>query len=98
MDSLRSTPRILTPFNYLDWREDIQPTLRKLGYYRILLGREVEPHQPVEKNNFLNCLDEAFGYLCTHISRDILFHLEGLRTPRESWEKLEDLFGKQDEL
>ena len=43
-------------------------------------------------------LDEAFGYLCTHISRDLLFHLEGLRTPRESWENLEVLFGKQDEL
>ena len=76
----------------------MQLSLRKLGYYMIILGREVEPHQPVEKNKFMNCLDEAFGYLCTHISRDLLFHLEGLRNPRESWEKLEDLFGKQDEL
>ena len=63
-----------------------------------ILGRESKPHHPVEKNKFLNRLDEAFGYLCTHISRDLLFHLEGLRTPRESWENLEDLFGKQDEL
>ena len=46
----------------------------------------------------MNRLDEAFGYLCTHISRDLLFHLEGLRNPKEAWEKLEVLFGKQDEL
>ena len=76
----------------------MQLALRKLGYYRIILGREVEPHQPVEKNKFLNRLDEAFGYLCTHISIYLLFHLEGLRTPKESWEKIEYLFGKQDEL
>ena len=53
---------------------------------------------PIERNKFLNCLDEYFSYLCTHISKDLLFHLEGLRTPREASKKLEDLFGKQDEL
>ena len=65
--------------------------LCKLAYYRIILGRKVEPHQLVEKNKFMNRLDEDFDYICTHISRDILFHLEGLRTPRESWEKLDVL-------
>ena len=62
------------------------------------MGRETEPQQHVEKNNFLNRLDEAFGFMCTHISRDILFHLEGLRNLKEAWDKLEYLFGKQDEL
>ena len=50
------------------------------------------------ENNYLNRLDEAFGLLCAHISMDLLFHLEGLKTPKEAWEKLEFLFGKQDEL
>ena len=76
----------------------MQLALHKHGYLRIILGREAEPHQRVEKNKFLNRCDEAFGYLCTHISRDLLFHLEGLRTLIEAWEKLEDLFSKQDEL
>ena len=76
----------------------MQLALRKHGYFRIILGREVESHHQVERNKFLNILDESFGYLCTHISIYLLFHLEGLRTPRESWEKFEDLFGKQDEL
>ena len=76
----------------------MQVSLRKHGYLKIIHAMEVNPHHPVERNKFLNRLDEAFGYLCTHISKDLLFHLEGLRTPRESWEKLEDLFGEQYEL
>ena len=83
MDSLPSTSQILTPLNYLDWRVDMKVSLCNKGYFKIILGREVEPHHPVERNKFLNRLDEAFGYLCTHISRDLLFHLEGLRIPRE---------------
>ena len=94
MDSLPSTPQILTTSKYLDWRADIQVSLCNKGYFRIILGRQVEPHQPVEKNKFLNYLDEDFGYLCTHISIDHLFQLKGLRIPRESWENLEELFGK----
>ena len=98
MDSLPSTPWILTPFNYVDWRADMQFSLCNKGYFRIILGREVDPHHPADKNKFLNFLDEAFGYLCTHISKYLLFHLEGLRTPKEDWENIEVLFGKQDEL
>ena len=64
----------------------------------VIHGWEAEPHQLVERNKFLNHCDEAFGYLCSYISRDLLFHLEGLRTPRESWEKLDSLFNKQYEL
>ena len=76
----------------------MQVSLHNIGIFRMKMGRETEPHHPTKKNKFLNWLDEAFGFLCTHISRDILFHLEGLRNPKEDWEKLEYLFGKQDEL
>ena len=98
MSSQTLEPRILTTSNYLDWRIDMQLSLHKHGYHRIIHGWEVEPHQPVEWNKFLNRCDEAFGYLCTYISRDILFHLEGLRTPTESWENHDILFNKKDEI
>ena len=98
MDSQSFLPHILIHFNYVDWREDMQVFLRKLGIYMMIMGRENEPHHPAEKNKFLNWLDEAFGFLCAHISRDLLFHLKGLKTPKEAWEKIEFLFGKQDEL
>ena len=76
----------------------MQLALHKHGYHRIIHGWEAKPHQSVERNKFLNRFDEAFGYLCTYISRYLLFHLEGLRTSRESQEKLDIFFNKQDEL
>ena len=94
MSSQTPEPQILTTSNYLDWRIDMQLALCKHGYHRIIHGWELEPHHPVERNKFLNHCDEAFGYLCTYISRYLLFHLEGLRTPTEAWEKLYIFFSK----
>ena len=88
MDSLALVPRILTPFNYVDWTAHMRVSLCKLGVFSMIMGREIEPHHPTKKNKFLNRLDEAFGFLCTHISMDLLFHLEGLKTPKEDWENL----------
>ena len=66
--------------------------------YRVTLGKEVEPQQPLKKLKYLNKLDEAFGFMCIHISRELLFHLDGLKTLRELWKKIESLFGKKGEL
>ena len=63
--------------------------LRKLGLFRMTMGRETKPQQYVVKNKFLNKLDESFGFMCTHMSQDILFYLEGLRNQKEAWDKLE---------
>ena len=76
----------------------MQVLLHNHGLCRMTMGRETEPQQYVQKNKFLNRIDEAFIFMCTHISRDIFFHLEGLRTLKEAWDKLEYLFGKQYEL
>ena len=76
----------------------MQIVLRNKGLYRVTMGREVKPQQPPEKWKHLNKLDEAFGFMCIHISRDLLFHLDGLKTPKEVWEKIQSLFGKRDEL
>ena len=98
MDSSALVPQIITPFNYVDWREYMQVYLCNIGLFRMSMGRETEPHHPTEKNKFLNRLDEAFGFLCTHISRHLLFHLEGLNTPKEDSDNLKSLFGKQDDI
>ena len=68
--------------------------LRNEGLYRVTMGREVEPQWYLEKSIYLNNIDESFGFICIHISRELLFHLDGLRTPKEVWDKLESLFGK----
>ena len=76
----------------------MQVSLCNKVFFRMKMGREDEPQQYVENNKFLNRHDEAFGFMCIHISKDLLFHLDGLKTPKEVWEKLESLFGKQDEM
>ena len=63
MDPSSLVPRILTPFNYTDWREDMQVALCKIFLFRMTMGRETEPQHYVEKNKFLNQLDEAFEFM-----------------------------------
>ena len=62
------------------------------------MDTEDELGSTIEKSRFLNKKDEAFSFLCLSISRDLLFHLTGLKTPKEIWDKLETLYGKKDDL
>ena len=48
---------------------------------------EIEPNVVIEKEKHWNKLDEAYGFLCLSIFKDLLFHLYGLKTPMEAWEK-----------
>ena len=72
-NSTTLTPKILTPFNYLDWRADMQIVLHNKGLYKVTMGREVKPQQRLEKSKYLNKLDEEFGFMCIHISKELLF-------------------------
>ena len=51
-----------------------------------------EPTNVIDKARFLNKKDEAFGFLCLSISNDLLFHLSGLKTPKEIWDQLASLY------
>ena len=60
------------------------------GIYRVTMDTEEEPASVTDKDRFLNNKDEAFGFLCLFVSRDLLFHLSGLNTPKEIWDKLKN--------
>lgn len=89
---------ILTPYNYFEWKSKMIIYLKRHGYYRVIMGLEIEPQDATEKIKWFNKCDEAFGTLCMSVSLDLLFHIESATTPNEVWTKLETLFGKQDEL
>ena len=59
------------------------------------MDTEEEPGSAIDKSRFLNKKDEAFGFLCLSVSQDLLFHLSGLKTPKEIWDKLKALYGKK---
>ena len=64
------------------------------GLYRVTMTTEAEPNAATKKIKWHNRRDEAYGLLCLSISRDLLFHLDGLTSPNEVWENIETLFGK----
>ena len=59
---------------------------------------EVEPNATAEKIKWHTMRDEAYGILCLSIFRDLLFHLDGLTSPNEVWQKIVDIFGKTYEM
>ena len=96
MDQSQKT--IVTPFNYFEWKSEMEILLRAKYLYRVTMEIEAEPNAAVEKIKWHNRRDEAYGLLCLSISRDLLFHLDGLTSPNQVWEKLSDLFGNTDEM
>ena len=82
---MEATHIMLTPFNFFDWKAKMVIQLRAKGLYRVTMGTEVEPNSAIEKANYFNRLDEAFGLLCLSISRELLFHINSLTTPNEVW-------------
>ena len=89
---------ILTPFNFFEWKAEMEILLRAKCLYKVTMATEADPNVAVEKIKLHNRRDEAYGILCLSISKDLLFHLDGLKSPNEVWEKIEYLFGNTDEM
>ena len=88
----------LTPFNYHQWKGDMEIQLHAKGLYRVTIDTEIEPNHVVDKARYWNKMDEAFGFMCMSVSKDLHFHVTGLKNPKEIWDKLVDLFDKQDDV
>ena len=62
--------------------------------YRVTMETKDEPNAKAENIKWHNRRDEAYSILCLGISRDLIFHLDGLISPNEVWEKIQNLFRK----
>ena len=69
--------------------------MREKCLYRLTVATKAKPNAAAEKIKWLNRRDEAYGLLCLSISRDLLFHLDGLTSLNEVWEKLVDILVRQ---
>ena len=87
-----SYPKFVHPSTMLIGGKICMCPCESLAYLELQWAEKLIPNNMLKRTSFW------IGFMCTHISWDLLFHLEGLRTLKESWEKLESLFGKQDEL
>ena len=88
----------MTPFNFFEWKYEVEILLRTKGLYKVTMEIETDPNAAADKIKWYNRRDEAYGLLCLSISRDLLFHLDGLSSLDEVWENIETLFGKTDEM
>ena len=64
----------------------------------VTMETKVDLNAATEKIKWHNRRDEAYGLWCLSISRDLLFHLDGLSSPYEVWDNIETLFGKKYEM
>ena len=69
---------ILTPFTFFECKTEMDILLRVKVLYRVTMETEADPNAATEKIKWHNRRDEAYGILCLSISRDLLFHLDGL--------------------
>ena len=85
---------ILNPCNYHQWKGDMEIQLHAKGIYRVTMDNEIEPNHDVDKSRHWNKMDEAFGFPCLSISKDLHFHITGLNNLNEICDKIVDLFDK----
>ena len=76
---------ILTPFNFFEWKVEMEILLREKGLYMVTMATKADPNAAIEKIKWHKRRDEAYGLLCLSISSDLLFHLDGLTSPNEVW-------------
>ena len=89
---------LLTPFNYHQLKEDMEIQLHSKSLFKLTMETKVDPIHYVDKEKYWNKLDEAYGFLCLSISWYLLFHINGLKNPKQVWDKLASLFNNQDDL
>ena len=74
---------ILTPFKFFEWKEEMEIVLRVKALYIVTMEIEADPNVAAKKIKWHNRRDEAYGLLCLSISKDLLFHLDGLTSLNE---------------
>ena len=85
---------LLTPFNYHLWKEDMEMQLCSKILFILTMEVEEDPIHYVDKEKYWNRVDGAYGFLCLSISQDLLFHINGLKTPKQVWDNIASLFDK----
>ena len=50
---------ILTPFNFFEWKVDMEILLRVKGLYRVTMATKAEPNAATENIKWHNMRDEA---------------------------------------
>ena len=72
--------------------------IRRKCLSKVNMETEADPNATTQNIKWHNRRDEAYGLLCLNISRDLLFHLDGLTSSNELWDKIQYLFGNKNNM
>ena len=72
---------ILNPFNYFEWKTQMEILMRGKKIFKDTMEIETDTKITEEKIKWHNRRDDVYVLLCLIISRDLLFHLDGLTSP-----------------
>ena len=89
---------MLTISNYFSWKSRMEYVLRSRGLFRITSGTKTEPTDDDKKIKWETRCDKARGLMGMPISIDLWFHISRNDELDKDWEKLEAVFGKQNEI
>ena len=92
------TDILLTHSNYFSWKSHMEDVLRSRRLFRITSTKETEPTDDDKKIKWENRCHEAPGLIGMSISTNFQFHISRIDDPNKSWENLEAVFGKHNEI
>ena len=72
--------------------------LRSKGIYIIATGQETKPFDDDKVAKWENKQDQEWGLIGMSIAQDIWFHILYIDTPHEALEKLNTVFGIQNQI
>ena len=72
--------------------------LRSKGLYRIATGQETKPSDDDKVSKWENKQDQAQGLIGMSIAQDLRFHILDIDTPHEALDKLNIVFGIQNQI
>ena len=91
-------PIILNDTNYFQWLPHMVDILRSKGLYRIATGLETKPSDDDKVAKWENKQDQAWGLIGMSIAQDLRFHILDIDTPHEALDKLNTIFGIQNQI
>ena len=65
----QSKKSILTPFNFFEWKAEMEILFREKGLYRVTMEIEAENNVATEKIKWHNRRDEAWSFVSMHFKR-----------------------------
>ena len=80
----------LTNSNYNDWKCDMQAYLARLGYWRLVSGKETSPKDAEAAENWEIKAEKAAGEIFLSVAQDQKVHIRDIQDdPIAMWKKLE---------